>query len=383
LQVLQIEVNFHVNQYFIPVNKKQQFSAWYLLIAAALLPWVQGCRSGTSDYYDMQDFNGVEKIDIHAHALIVRPGLVEQAKADNFVLVSLNTEVPDYPPIDSQQSYVLQLRHSFPNQLYYVSTFETSTINLDGWAGRQLEYLKNSFNSGALGIKVWKNIGMAIKDRDSNFIMIDNPVFDPIFNYLEANNIPVIGHIGEPKNCWLPLAEMTTNNDRTYFKEHPEYHMYLHPEFLSYDSIIQSRDNLLKKHPKLRFVGAHLGSMEWSVDEIAARLDQFPNMCVETAERFGQLQFQSIRNWQKVHDFFIKYQDRIMYGTDLEDNASLDKEVIGVKAHELWLRDWRYFTSGDSLESPFVNAKFKGLKLPREVVDKIYTLNPRKWYFNK
>ncbi len=344
----------------------------------------QGCHSNDSNnYYTLQDFSKVKKIDVHVHQLIARSGFVEQAKADNFMLISLNTEVPDEPAIDSQQSYVLQLRHNFPNDIYYLTAFETSTINQPGWSDRQLEYLKRSFDSGALGVKVWKNIGMTIKDKDSNFIMIDNPVFDPIFNYLEQNNIPVIGHIGEPKNCWLPLNLMTTNNDRAYFTAHPQYHMYIHPEYPSYDTIIQCRDRLLEKHPNLKFIGAHLGSMEWDVEEIAKRLDKFPNMSMEPAERLGQLQYQSIQNWQKVHDFFIKYQDRIMYGTDLEDNKTMAPEEIKKHAHELWLKDWKYFTTGDSLQSVFVNQKFKGLQLPKTVIDKIYYSNPEKWYFSK
>ncbi len=362
---------------------KNKLSSYLLLLAAVIFIHL-GCHVNDSDsYYSMQDFAGVKKIDIHAHALIARPALVQQAKDDNFILVSLNTEVPDEPLIDSQQRYVLQLRQNFPDNIFYVTAFETATINEPGWSARQLNYLKKSFDSGALGVKVWKNIGMIIKDKDSNFIMIDNPIFDSIFNYLEQHNIPVIGHIGEPKNCWLPLDQMTTNNDRDYFTGHPEYHMFLHPEFPSYDTIIQSRDRLLEKHPKLRFIGAHLGSQEWDVDEIAKRLDKFPNMSVEPAERFGQLQYQSIQNWQKVHDFFIKYQDRIMYGTDLEDNKSLNPEELKKHAHELWMRDWRYLTSSDSLQSPFVNKKFKGLQLPKTVIDKIYYSNPEKWYFNK
>jgi len=344
----------------------------------------QGCHSNDSNkYYTLDDFSKVKKIDVHAHQLNTRAGFVEQAVADNFILISLNTEVPDEAPIDIQQSYVLKLRHNFPNDIFCVTAFETITINQPGWSDRQLAYLKKSFDSGAIGIKVWKNIGMTIKDKDSNFIMIDNPIFDSIFNYLEQNNIPVIGHIGEPKNCWLPLDQMTTNNDRAYFTEHPQYHMYLHPEYPSYEVIIQSRDHLLEKHPNLKFIGAHLGSMEWNVDEIAKRLDKFPNMSVETAERFGQLQYQSIQDWQKVHDFFIKYQDRIMYGTDLVDNLSMAPEEIKKHAHELWIRDWKYFTTGDSLQSPFVNKKFKGLQLPKIVIDKIYYTNPDKCYFSK
>jgi predicted TIM-barrel fold metal-dependent hydrolase len=351
-----------------------------LFIGGATIFFLSGCKEGEK-YYSLADFASLHKVDVHAHALTLAPDLIRQAKADNFTLVSLNSEVPDYPPIDSQQYFILQLRQQWPQTLYYVSAFSTVGINEPGWADRQLVYLRKSFDSGALGIKVWKNIGMTIKDKDSNFIMIDNAVFDPIFNYLEAHKIPVIGHIGEPKNCWLPLDQMTTINDRSYFTAHPEYHMFLHPEYPSYEAIIRSRDHLLEKHPGLKFIGAHLGSMEWNVDEIAKRLDRFPNMSVEPAERFGQLQYQSIRDWQKVHDFFIKYQDRIMYGTDIEDNNSLDHAALATHAHELWMRDWRYLSSGDSLESPYVKGKFKGLHLPRAVIDKIYYNNPANWYF--
>ena len=358
--------------------------SWILLLLCLVIFIMQGCNFDDGNkYYSLKDFSKVNKIDVHDHELTTRTDFVQQAKADNFILISLNTEVPDYPPIDSQQYYILQLRHQFPKYIYSVTTFSTSTINQPGWSDQQLAYLKNSFDSGALGVKVWKNIGMTIKDKHSNFIMIDNPVFDPIFNYLEQHNIPVIGHIGEPKNCWLPLAQMTTNNDRAYFKAHPEYHMYLHPEYPSYEAIIQSRDHLLEKHPKLRFIGAHLASLEWDVDEIAKRLDKFPYLSVEPAERIGQLEYQSIQNWQKVHDFFIKYQDRIMYGTDLEDNRSMDTEEIKTQAHKLWMRDWKYFNTDDSLQSLFVNQKFKGLHLPKTVIDKIYYKNAEKWYFSK
>ena len=159
--------------------------------------------------------------------------------------------------------------------------------------------------------------------------------------------------------------------------------MYLHPEYPSYEAILQSRDHLADKHPKLSFTGAQFGSMEWNVDEIAKRLDKFPDMSVEPAERFGQLQYQLIQDWQKVHEFFIKYQDRIMYGTDLVDNGTLAPGGIQQHAHELWERDWQYLTSGDSLRPPFVNKKFKGLQLLKIVIDKIYYRNPEKWYFGK
>lgn len=341
------------------------------------------CTSVKEEYYTPEDFTKIKKTDAHVHVHTTGKYLIDQAKTDNFKLISLNCEVPGYPSIDSQQYYILQQRIENPQDIYYLTTFETATRNEPGWATRQLNYLKHSFANGALGIKVWKNIGMTIKDTSGSFIMIDNPMFDTLFNYLEKNHLPVCGHIGEPKACWLPFDQMTTNNDISYFREHPEYYMFLHPEYPSYEAQIGSRDHLLEKHPDLRFVGAHLGSLEWSVDEMAKRLDKYPGMALDFAERVGHVQFQCIEHWQKVHDFFIKYQDRIIYGTDLEANESDNADTVKDRAHKLWLRDWNFFTSGDTLESPLVNGKFKGLKLPRAVIDKIYYQNAEKWYWQK
>jgi len=72
-----------------------------------------------------------------------------------------------------------------------------------------------------------------------------------------------------------------------------------------------------------------------------------------------------------------------MYGTDLSQEVPDNADSVKKNAHELWLKDWQYFTTGDSLQSPYVNQKFKGLHLPRTVVDKIYYTNAEKWYFKK
>ena len=107
------------------------------------------------------------------------------------------------------------------------------------------------------------------------YVMIDDPVLHRYSEYLEQNKIPVMGHLGEPKDCWLPENEMIDPGAVIYFKAHPQYYMFLHPEVPSYDEQIKSRDNVLEKYPKLDFIGAHLASLEWSFDELAKRLDSF------------------------------------------------------------------------------------------------------------
>ncbi len=126
-----------------------------------------------------------------------------------------------------------------------------------------------------------------------------------MLHFIQDQGKTLMGHLGEPKNCWLPLDSMTTQNDRRYFENHPEYHMYLHPEMPSHEALMQARDCVLEKHPDLRFVGAHMGSLEYSVDELAKRLDRYPNMSVDLAARMGQLFYQTADGREKVRDFFI------------------------------------------------------------------------------
>jgi len=162
---------------------------------------------------------------------------------------------------------------------------------------------------------------------------------------LTKRKITLIGHLGEPKNCWLPLEKMTTNNDKKYFREHPQYHMYKHPDLPSYEEQIAARDRMLDKNPNLIFMGVHLGSLEWSVDELAKRLDKYPNMSVDIAARIGQLFYQTKEDRERVRQFFIKYQDRLLYGTDLGDNGKMDANKKQTEMHNYWIRDWEYFVT--------------------------------------
>jgi predicted TIM-barrel fold metal-dependent hydrolase len=190
----------------------------------------------------------------------------------------------------------------------------------------------------------------------------------------------VMGHLGEPKNCWLPLSEMTVNNDRRYFENNPQYHMYLHPEYPSYDDQINARDRFVERHPKMRFVGAHLGSLEWDVDELAKRLDKFPNMAVDVAARVPHIQFQSLLDREKVRNFLIRYQDRIIYATDADVTERSNPDTVKANVHNTWMMDWKYFATDQIMTVEEVNGEFQGLQLPREVIDKLYRYNAIRWF---
>ena len=332
----------------------------------------------TNNYYSVDDFATVRKIDTHIHINSESKALTDLAEQDNFFLLTINVDAGT--PIDDQERFARIQIAQAPKQVAYLSTFSMNGWGTTWWSDSTVRRLKDSFDHGALGIKVWKNIGIVERDSAGKFITIDDPGFDKVIRTVIENDKTMLGHIGEPKNCWLPLAEMTVNNDRNYFTEHPQYHMFLHPEFPRYEDVIAARDHMLEKYPELRFVGAHVASVEWDLDELAKRLDRFPNLAVDMAARIPHLQYLTQKDRERVREFFDRYQDRFIYATDQGIVVNSDATAKKQQVHDVWLADWRFFVTDDSLSSPHVNGGFRGLKLNKQVVNKIYRENAVRWF---
>ncbi|MDO1451174.1 amidohydrolase family protein [Rhodocytophaga aerolata] len=335
--------------------------------------------SAPEAYYTLQDFTKVQKIDSHIHIRTPDSTFLKQAEEDNFRLVDINVDGPSSPPVEKQRDMALQHVKDFPERTVLATTFTVKNWTDPKWQEKTLAYLQDAFAKGAVGVKVWKNIGMELKDKNGKFVMIDDPRFDTIFRYMAKNNIPLLSHQGEPKNCWLPIEQMTVEGDKRYFSENPQYHMYKHPEYPSYEDQINARDHMLEKHPDLKVVSVHLASLEWDVAEIAKRLDKYPNLAVDMAARIPHLHNQAITDHQKVYDFFINYQDRILYATDFVINEGTKPEDVKKSTHDTWLRDWTFFATDEVMKNANNGAEFKGLKLPKGVIDKIYRKNAEKW----
>ena len=338
-----------------------------------------GCSNA---YYSEEDFGSVAKIDSHVHINGAAGYFEEAAAQDNFILITLGVDHGDSANIASQHQRAQFSAGKYPGKVFYGPTFlfDTAGWGTPGWSGKVISALERDLSLGGIAVKIWKNIGMTVRDRNGKFIMVDDPGLDPVIDYIKDRGLPVTGHLGEPRNCWLPLDQMTVSSDSSYFAGNPHYHMFLHPEYPSYEDQINARDNMLAKHPDLTFIGCHLASLEWNVDSLAKRLDRFPNMAVDMSARICHLQYQSAIDRDRVRDFCIKYQDRLLYGTDTGDSGTSDPVLFRERIHETWFDDWKYFTSDDEMTSDKFRGTFTGLKLPKEVVDKIYYDNAVKWY---
>ncbi|QNQ09546.1 amidohydrolase family protein [Sphingomonas alpina] len=356
-----------------------------LLATSALLIGAAAPAPG----YSEADFARVAKFDAHVHANVNDPRFLDVARRDGFDLLSINVDYPDFPPLPLQATVAHQMQAIDANRFRFATTLSMQGFGTPGWTERTNRALDDAFARGAVAVKVWKNIGMVATDAQGKRVFLDDPRFDGVMAHLEQRGVPLIAHQAEPKNCWLPLDQMTTENDRSYFKEHPEYYMYLHPEEPSYEALMAARDRFVARHPKLAFDGAHMASLEWSVDELARFFDRYPNTVVDLAARMSNLQVQSNADIAKVRAFFVKYQDRILYGTDLTDSPpdpaarAQNPPATGnfaKEADQVWRADWRYLATPLGQRVDAINADAQGLNLPRAVIDKIYWKNARRFF---
>ena len=359
-----------------------------LLLTSTALAGAAAAPTPASAYGEA-DFAKVKKFDAHVHANLDDPAFLAVARRDGFELLSINVDYPDFPALADQARIAEKMHAIDPVRFHYATTFTMKGFGTPGWAERTDAALDAALAKGAVGVKVWKNIGMVERDPAGKRVFLDDPRFDPVMAHIQSKGVPLIAHQGEPKNCWLPLDQMTTENDRSYFKAHPEYYMYLHPEEPRYEALMAARDRFVERHPKLAFDGAHMASLEWSVDELARFFDRHPNAVVDIAARITQVQSQSTADRAKVRAFFIKYQDRLMYGTDLTQSPPDPKaraqnppvtDDFGAEADRVWRSDWRYLATPLAQRVDAINADAAGLALPRTVIDKLYYANARRFF---
>ena len=339
-----------------------------------------GCHK---DYYTAADFMEAPKTDVHFHYNTLDDTCLKYANSLGMQIVTINVDAGE--SINEQLDTAVSLQKQHPRKISFLGTFSVESFGTDDFADQTIARIDRCMNLGAKGIKIWKNIGMSLQDELGNYVMADDPAFAPVFTYLEKQAIPVMAHLGEPKNCWLPYNEMSMKGDLNYYQQNPQYHMFQYPEKPSYVQQIAARDYLLGRYPKLIFVGAHIGSLEWDLDEVAQRFDAYPNFSVDLSARMSYLQLHSFHDRAKVQSFLTKYQDRILYGSDVgirEINPDR-KEEQQKGLLETWSSQWKFLATGDTVPSnqfTFKSApnEMEGLRLTRTIVNKIFDGNTQR-----
>ena len=325
----------------------------------------------------------IKKFDAHFHVRGDAPYLRGILDDLNMKVITICTRGTNIERMNLQIDSAKEITRKHPRYYDWVTTFDLTRRNEPGWIAEVKEHLRDSFEHGALGVKVWKEIGMEIRNPAGEYIQIDDPMFDPIYEYMIRHKKPLIAHIGEPIQAWMPLPIGPNGKPTSYWATNPQWHFYDKPDKPSYVEIMAARDRLLAKHPQLKVIGCHLGSLEIDVDEIAKRLDRYPNFAVGID---GRTRYFMAPARDKVRKFFIKYQDRILYGTDRSTGA-FSRSVKPATARDIESsrrsildrhRQFSQYYATDA-EMRWDYYTVRGLALPREVLQKIYYDNVVRW----
>ena len=324
----------------------------------------------------LKSFAAIGPIDAHVHIYEDDPALNALIKSLNLRMVNICV-IDDRDPfgkgLEPQRSDVLRVRASTGGRAAFCTTFSPYGFEKPDFEKMTTRQLEHDVANGAVAVKIYKVMGMEMKNQAGKWVMADDPAFEPIYKDIAAHNRTLIAHLGEPDSCWQ--APNPSSPDYSYYKEHPEEYAYLHPDWPSKAAILAARDHLLAENPTLRVVGAHLGSMEADVDQIAQRLDRYPNFAVDMAARIPYFMLQPR---DKVRAFLIRYQDRLLYATDLVVMPEAKTGEALEEFRSTYARDWKFFSSDENVE--YMGHRYQGLALPMPVLRKLFHDNALHWF---
>ncbi len=303
------------------------------------------------------------RIDAHAHTAPPPQAFLDMLGRLDVCLVNVTLVDPHAPPFDKpepQTTIAAETARNSRNRIAWASAFDPAPFESAGFESSTSAHLLSTFSRGAVAVKMYKSVGLDLRSKTGQYVMPDDPAFGPVLETIARSGRTLLTHLAEPKSSWQPLDPEDPHY--RYYRHNPEWHMFRHPEGPSWESIIAARDRMLEAHPRLRVIGCHLGSMEHDVAEIAKRLDRYPNFAVDTAARVPNLVKQDPN---KVRDFLIRYQDRVLWGTDMIEISWANPADAMARWEAVYDREWRYFS--------------RDLNLPASVLRKLFRDNALRW----
>lgn len=251
------------------------------------------------------------------------------------------------------------IKAHYPDRFIQFTNISFAHFGQKGWIEHALAELEADVHNGAKGLKIYKDLGMEFKDEQGRRIAIDDRRLDAIWDKCAAFHIPVLIHSADPPSFWDPMdkynerwLELKTHPDRKRDNTHPA----------SWKTIIEEQHHLFRAHPNTQFIAAHFGWLANDLTSLGKLLDECPNVSVEIAAIIAELG----RQPRQAREFFIKYQDRILFGKD----SWVPSE---------YMTYFRVLETGDEY-FPYHKKyhafwRMYGLALPDEVLKKVYYKN--------
>ena len=311
-------------------------------------------------------------IDVHSHLwnmpVMDLEKLVSEMDEINMGFI-VNLSGSGFGPQSAKDLYfdksIKNIEENHPKRVGLFLNIDFESINDANYAETQVAIIRDAVAKGAIGLKVYKSLGLRNKDSNGQRIKVDDKRIGPLWEVCGELGIPVLIHSADPFQFW---QDKDDQNERWFeLKEKPGRY-YGDSNFIPpFEEIINEQHTIFKRHPNTTFINAHLGWMGNDLDKLGRHLDEFPNVMTE----FGAVIAELGRQPKTARDFFIEYQDRILFGKD-----SYNKEEFYTYFRVLESDDeyFNYFRKRHAF------WKMYGLNLPDGVLKKIYHENALKLF---
>jgi uncharacterized protein len=257
------------------------------------------------------------------------------------------------------QKSITNVKQHFPNRFIVFANVDFKGVGEKGWGEKAAAQLEQDVKNGANGLKIYKNLGFTVTDINGKRVTVDDSRLDLIWKKAGELKIPVIIHTADPKPFWQPMDE---NNERWLeLATHPGRKK-SDTDPAPWDTLIEEQHRMFKKHPGTTFIAAHFGWYANDLAKLSQLLDDMPNVVVE----FGAVIAELGRQPRMAKQFFIKYQNRILFGKDSwvpEEYATyfrvLETEDEYFPYHKKYHAFWAMY----------------GMGLPDDILKKVYYKN--------
>jgi predicted TIM-barrel fold metal-dependent hydrolase len=344
-----------------------------------------------------------ERFDCHVHLHEHCPPIIAGLERTHWtaLLVCLCGGVADEEyDMEALLNKTAKLHREAKGRLPWVAAFDARDWERPDFAERNIAMLNRAFKQDALGVKIWKNLGMAIKSKKTGeYLKPDNEALMPIYAAIQKADRTLMAHTAEPAGAFSPRPPQPQGGAATQNgagRGNPDYwtlykrgnapdNWWAYENHLGSpgkEELLQARDRILARNPKLRVVGVHIGSNEEDIGALAKRLDTYPNFNIDVAARVNVL---ARLEPTAAREFLTRYQDRIVYGSDsvvLDEKAGDEESWERINAAQE--REWNFFATTDTItfgaggRQP--NREVPGLGLPEKVLRKIFNENPKRLF---
>ncbi len=260
------------------------------------------------------------------------------------------------------------LDEAHPDRFLTFALVDFKGIDDEQWSQRETERLEASFKAGAKGLKFHKTLGLGYRYKDGRLMPVDDPKLTPIFELCAKYRRPVMIHTADPAAFFTPLDRF---NERWHeLNEHPNW-LFYGARFPKREELLAQFINVVARHPNTTFIGAHFGNNVEDLATVGKWLDEYPNLNVDLDARISELG----RQPYTARKFFLRYQDRIMFGTDTTPR----REAFRIYYRFLETDD-EYF---DCAASHHLQGfwMIDGIHLPADVLEKVYHSNAERLLF--